>query len=88
LFYVEERELLMSLPVYREGVQSLGYARKINEARVRVEYGQVEIVFTSNPEGERNSRFELVVQPTSFTNLVEAMMRANSRKPSSHSVQP
>jgi hypothetical protein len=69
---------LMTINVHREGARSLGASKVIDKARIRVEFGAVGLVFTSNPKGAKDSRFELYVSPSSFRDMAEAMMQANA----------
>lgn len=46
------------------------------EARVRVEFGEIELVFST---GDKNvSRFTVPIEPHHFRTLAQAMMHANS----------
>ena len=69
----------MTIDVYRTGAKSYGRgsSKAIDKARIRVEQGLLELVFTSNADGSNDSRFQISVHSASFSDLAEAMMRAN-----------
>lgn len=67
----------MTINVHREGARLTGRSRQIDKARIRVEFGAVGLIFTSNPNGTNDSLFELYVQTDSFRDMAEAMMQAN-----------
>jgi hypothetical protein len=68
----------MTINVHREGARLSGPRKMIDKARIRVEFGAVGLIFTSNPSGINDSLFELYVHPDSFKDMAEAMMRANA----------
>jgi hypothetical protein len=67
----------MAIDVCRYGVMSgLGMPKSVGKAHVRVDEGQVLVTFTE-PRGYGDSKFMLRVEPTSFGELIQVMLRAH-----------
>ena len=69
----------MTIKVRRTGLRSFDFPEEIDQARIRVESGLVELVFTE-PKGFGDSLFNVNINAGSFAILAQAMMHANAEE--------
>jgi hypothetical protein len=70
----------MTIKVSRYGVSTgLGHPQDVGEAGAGVEYGMAAMFF-SEPRGNGRSCYTLHIDPTSFEDVVQVMIRANAEQ--------